>query len=116
MGHFAKIDKDNVVVQVIVADQEFIDSGIMGDPAVWMQCSYNTHGGEHVKGGTPIRKNFPGVGFTYDQTRDAFIPPKPYPSWALDEDSCLWEAPIPEPVNRTEYKWDEGRQRWVANV
>ena len=116
MGHFAQINENNVVVQVIVAEQEFINTGIMGNPNSWLQCSYNTVGGRHVSGGTPIRKNFPGAGYTYDQTKDAFIPPKPYPSWTLDEDTCLWHAPVPEPVNRTEYKWDEGRRQWVANV
>jgi hypothetical protein len=116
MGHFAKIDNDNVVVQVIVAEQDFINTGIMGNPNSWIQCSYNTHGGEHTQGGTPVRKNFPGPGYTYDSGRDAFIPPKPYPSWTLNENTCLWEAPISEPVNRTEFKWDESRQQWVANV
>jgi hypothetical protein len=116
MGHFARINEDNIVVEVIVAEQEFIDTGIMGDPSIWLQCSYNTIAGRHVAGGTQIRKNFPGPGFTYDQELDAFIPPKPYPSWTLDKDTCLWYAPVPEPVNRTEYKWDEGRQQWIANV
>ena len=91
MSHFAKIDENNIVVQVIVAEQDFIDSGAVGDPSNWIQTSYNTKGGVHVLGDTPLRKNYTGLGYTYDSVRDAFIPPKSYDSWVLNEDSCLWE-------------------------
>ena len=91
MSHFAQINQRNIVVQVIVAEQNFIDSGAMGDPSTWIQTSYNTRAGIHILGGTPLRKNFAGIGYTYDEQKDAFIPPKPYESWILNEETCLWE-------------------------
>ena len=91
MAHFAKVN-NGVVVQVIVAEPEFFDIFVDSSPGQWLQTSYNTYGGVHVNGGTPLRKNYAGLGFTYDaSTRDAFIPPKPYASWTLNEDTCLWE-------------------------
>jgi len=87
MGHFAKVE-DGIVTQVIVAEQDVIDSGLFGDG--WVQTSYNTHGGQHPEG-RPLRKNFAGLGYTYDAQRDAFIPPRPEGNWALNEDACLWE-------------------------
>ena len=107
MAHFAKINEQNIVEQVIVADQEFIDSGAVGDPSIWVQTSYNTYGGVHKTGGTPLRKNYAGIGFAYDRERDAFIPPQPYPSWTLNEETCLWESPIPYPEDGKFYSWDE---------
>lgn len=118
MAHFAKINKENIVEQVIVADQEFIDSGAVGDPTKWIQTSYNTYGGVHKTGGESLRKNFAGVGDTYDEKRDAFIPPQPYPSWVLNEDTCQWEAPTPRPddfspANNIFYDWSEEDKKWV---
>ena len=87
MGHFAKVE-DGIVTQVIVAEQDVIDGGLFGDG--WVQTSYNTHGGQHPEG-RPLRKNFAGLGYTYDAQRDAFIPPRPEGNWSLNEDTCLWE-------------------------
>lgn len=112
MSHFAKVE-NTIVTQVIVAEQDFIDSGAVGDPSLWVQTSYNTQAGVHVNGGTPLRKNFAGIGYTYDKTRDAFIPPKPYASWVLDENTCQWNSPVPRPNDGKEYQWDEGSQSWV---
>jgi hypothetical protein len=93
MSHFAKIE-NNIVTQVIVAEQDFIDTGILGDPSQWIQTSYNTRGGVHLNGGTPLRKNYAGIGYTYDSVLDAFIPPKPHASWLLNEDTCQWHPPV----------------------
>lgn len=90
MAHYAKVGDDGIVIEVIVAEQEFINSGLVGDPAKWIQTSYNTHGGQHPEG-RPLRKNFAGIGYTYDPQRDAFIPPKPVGDYVLNEDTCLWE-------------------------
>lgn len=111
MSHFAKIES-GVVTQVIVAEQDFIDSGAVGDPSQWYQTSYNTQGGEHALGGTPYRKNFAGIGYTYDAGRDAFIPPQPYPSWTVNEDTCLWEAPVAQPEGDGRFEWIESEQKW----
>lgn len=112
MGHFAKV-QDGVVTQVIVAEPEFFDTFVDSSPGEWVQTSYNTHGGVHANGGTPLRKNYAGIGFTYDKERDAFIPPKPFPSWVLNEDTCLWGAPVPYPQDGKQYKWDEPSLSWV---
>jgi len=93
MSHFAEVDSTNTVLRVIVAEQDFIDSGAVGDPKHWIQTSYNTHGGVHLNGGIPLRKNYAEAGYIYDAGRDAFIPPSPFPSWVLDETTCLWRAP-----------------------
>ena len=111
MAHFAKV-KNGKVLKVIVAEQEFVDSYIDNIPGKWIQTSYNTWGGVHKLGGTPLRKNFAGVGYTYDDTRDAFIPPKPYNSWTLNETTCLWEAPVAKPDNTKKYEWNETNQQW----
>ena len=113
MGHFAKV-VDGVVSQVIVAEPEFFDTFVDSSPGEWVQTSYNTHGGVHATGGTPLRKNYAGIGYTYDKERDAFIPPKPFPSWVLNEDTCLWDAPIPYPQDGKKYRWDEAALNWVA--
>lgn len=119
MAHFAKVE-NGIVTQVIVAEQEFIDSGAVGNPSDWVQTSYNTYGGIHYgqdgnpDGGVALRKNYAGVGFTYDPARDAFIEPQIAPSWTLDEASCRWVPPVPYP-NDTEnaYTWDEPTLSWV---
>jgi hypothetical protein len=111
MAHFAEVI-NGIVKRVIVAEQDFIDSGAVGNPSNWKQTSYNTHGGIHKLGGTPLRKNYAGINYTYDEQRDAFIPPKPYPSWNLNESTCLWDSPIPYPSDGNQYKWDETTQSW----
>lgn len=110
MAHFAKVS-NGVVIQVIVAEPEFFQTFVDTSPGEWIQTSYNTHGGQHPEG-RPLRKNYAGIGFTYDRTRDAFIPPKPYASWILNDTTCLWDAPTPMPTNGV-YTWDETTQSWV---
>lgn len=125
MSHFAKLDENNVVIFVTVGRQE--DDGKeqelcerTGD--VYRQTSYNTRGGVHYgPDGEPsadqskaLRKNYAGIGYTFDEERDAFIPPKPYPSWVLDEATCLWDAPVPYPTDGGMYVWDEAAGDWVA--
>ena len=110
MSHFAQVVND-VVTQVIVAEQDVIDTGLFGTG--WVQTSYNTHGGVHPEG-RPLRKNYAGIGYTYDNERDAFIPPKPFPSWLLNEDTCLWDAPVARPTDDKMYKWDETTGAWVV--
>jgi hypothetical protein len=110
MAHFAKIE-NGIVTQVIVAEQEFINSGLVGDG--WVQTSYNTYGGQHPEG-RPLRKNYAGIGYTYDSQRDAFIPPQPFLSWAFNEDTCQWTAPAAYPTDNKKYTWDESTISWVA--
>jgi len=112
MAHFAKVI-NGVVVDVIVAEEPFIHQR-GGDPNQWVQTSYNTHGGVHTLGGTPLRKNYAGIGYAYDSERDAFIPPKPFESWVLNEGTCLWDAPVPIPADGDNHKWDETTISWVA--
>ena len=121
MGHFAKVN-NGVVEQVIVAEQEFFDTFVDSSPGVWLQTSYNTRGGVHYDPATgepsadqskALRKNYAGIGYSYDATRDAFIPPKPYASWMLDEQTCLWNAPVPYPTDGKHYQWDEATTSWV---
>jgi hypothetical protein len=90
MSHYAQIDENNIVVNVIVAEQDFIDTGAVGNPASWIQTSYNTYANVHILGGTPLRKNYAGIGYTYDRILDAFVPPKPGEDYILDEDKCIW--------------------------
>jgi|TARA_R110000751_G_scaffold121852_1_gene222421 hypothetical protein len=120
MGHFAEIDKDGIVQRVIAAEQDFINSGVVGAANNWIQTSYNTRGGVHYApnshepdGGIALRKNYAGKGYTYDQTRDAFISPKPYPSWLFNEDSADWKPPTPYPDDEKEYSWNEDTTNWV---
>ncbi len=115
MSHFAKVE-DGVVTNVIVAEQDFIDT----QDGEWVQTSYNTRGGKHYDpdtgeedSGTPLRKNYAGIGYTYDSVKDAFIAPQPYPSWILDEDTCMWDAPVAYPDDDKYYKWDEDTTAWV---
>lgn len=118
MSHFAKIDENNIVVQVIVAEQDFINTGAVGDPANWIQTSYNTRGGIHYgqdgqpDDGVALRKNFAGKGYTYDADRDAFIPPRPFASWSLNEDTCLWDSPVAYPTDGQYYVWNEDTTSW----
>lgn len=106
MAHFAKV-VDGIVKQVIVAEQDVIDS--FSDSNLWIQTSYNTLKGEHLLGGTPLRKNFAGVGFTYDSKRDAFIPPSPFRNWVLNEETCVYEAPqaIPSVQDNQRARWSD---------
>ena len=113
MSHFAKIDENNTVIEVIVIEQDVVDTGLFGDPSSWIQTSYNTSGGVHKLGGTPLRKNYAGIGYTYDSTRDAFIPAKPFNSWTLNEDTCLYEAPTLMPTDGKMYSWSEDTLSWV---
>ena len=114
MAHYAKVDQGRVL-KVIVADEDYINSFVDTEPGNWIRTSYNTRGGIHTLGGTPLRKNFAGVGYTYDAQRDAFIPPKEFNSWVLNETTCLWEAPVAHPNSNGEgYKWNESTTSWDA--
>jgi len=120
MAHFAKV-VNGVVSQVIVAEPEFFDTFVDSSPGTWIQTSYNTRGGIHYSpetgepdGGVALRKNYAGIGFTYDATRDAFYAPQPYPSWTLNEDSCVWEPPVAYPTDGELYNWNEETQSWDA--
>ena len=120
MAHFAKV-VNGVVSQVIVAEPEFFDTFVDSSPGTWIQTSYNTRGGIHYSpetgepdGGVALRKNYAGIGFTYDAVRDAFYAPQPYPSWTLNEDSCVWEPPVAYPTDGELYNWNEDTQSWDA--
>jgi len=110
LSHYAKIE-NGIVVQVIVAEEDFIATGALGDPANFVQTSYNTHGGKHPED-RPLRKNYAGLGYAYDEQRDAFIPPQPFASWLLNEDTCLWDAPVAMPTDDKKYAWDEESVSW----
>jgi len=122
MAHFAKINESNIVTQVVVVNdsdgnndtdgQNFLNN-LFKTTHTWKKTSYNTYGNTHRLGGTPYRKNFASVGFTYDSSRDAFIEPKPYDSWTLDETTCLWEPPVAYPSDGKSYEWDEDNRQWV---
>jgi hypothetical protein len=135
MAHFAKLDENNVVIEINGLSNDEIDpnneeeSGIAwlnnwaGQVFNWKQVSFGTRGGKHydpytseVDDKPALRKNYPSPGFTYDPIRDAFIPPKPYPSWLLNEDTCLWEAPSPYPRDGFMYTWDEETVSWVDDL
>jgi hypothetical protein len=114
MSYFAKVNDNNIVEQVIVAESaEWCETNIGG---TWLQTSYNTSGGVHHAGGTPLRKNYAGIGYIYDAERDAFIAPNPYASWLLNEDTCLWEPPVPKPTDGKIYEWDEATLSWVEQT
>jgi len=131
MAHFAKLGVGNIVERVAIVSNDIATTEQEGmnflnnlykSRDVWKQTSYNTQGGIHLSGGTPFRKNYAGIGYTYDQTRDAFIPPKPYNSWVLNEETCRWEPPIPQPEltqeqidNNNYYTWNETNQTWDLN-
>ena len=121
MAHFAKLNENNLVIFVTVGRDE--DNGKEDELSArtgqtYKQTSYNTHGGVHSLGGTPFRKNYAGIGYTYDSQRDAFIPPKPFNSWVLDENTCLWNSPVPYPTDLgtpeapKRYTWNEETKSW----
>jgi hypothetical protein len=126
MASFAKIGLNNKIIEVlsvvneVLHDSNGIEQEVIGIDfltkltgyPVWKQTSYNTHGGVHDNGGTPLRKNHAGIGYTYDETRDAFIAPKPFNSWVLNEDTCIWEAPVARPQDDNKYKWNEQTLSW----
>lgn len=120
MAHFARVI-NGIVTEIVVAEADFIESGAVGDPKEWVQTSYNTRGGVHYVPDTTqpsedqtkaLRKNYAIIGGAYSVELDAFIPIKPFPSWVLDEQTCLWEAPIPKPEDGHVYEWDEDAQQW----
>jgi len=124
MSHFAQV-KNGIVTGVIVAEQDFIDSGLVGDPKEWIQTSYNTRGGVHYKPDSDepsedqskaLRGNYAGIGYVYDDTHDVFYSPQPYPSWILNTTTWLWEAPTPYPVGKSGYDWDEITKQWVLII
>ena len=126
MAAFAEIDALKKVIRVLALDDKdtqdkhgneveavgvkYLNKAFGG---TWLRTSYNTQGGVHKLGGTPFRKNFAGIGFTYDETRDAFIPPQNYPSWTINEDTCIWEAPVAYPGDGKVYEWNELDKSWV---
>ena len=126
MASFAKIGLNSKVIQVLSVDNKVLQdsNGVEQESigidfltkltgwSIWKQTSYNTYGGVHKNSGTPLRKNFAGIGYTYDEDRDAFIPPKPFNSWNLNEDTCLWEAPVARPLDEKIYNWNEENQTW----
>ena len=132
MASFAKLNSDNIVERVesvvneVITDNNGIEQEQLGiqflktlyneQEAIWKQTSYNTHGGVHSNGGTPFRKNFAGIGYTYDSQRDAFIPKKPYNSWILNEETCNWNAPISYPNDGQRYNWNEETQSWTLQT
>jgi len=129
MAHFAEIDKHNKVIRVVVinnadilvngveSEEKGIDfcSNLFGG-TLWKQTSYNTYKGQHNSEGVPFRKNYAAFGYSYDHTRDAFVPPQPYPSWILDEETCIWEAPVSTPDNGQMYQWNEEITNWELRV
>ena len=122
MAHFSKLGTGNIVERVEVVSNDIATDEQTGvdflndlykTRDVWKKTSYNTKGGVHLLGGTPFRKNYGGIGYTYDQTKDAFIPPKPFDSWILNETTCLWEPPVAYPSDGKDYEWDESSKSWV---
>ena len=111
MSHFAKVE-NGIVTQVIVAEQDVIDSGLFGTG--WVQTSYNTKAGQHPEG-RPLRKNYAGIGYTYDRVNDVFYAPQPFPSWVLNQNIWTWESPIPYPTDENNYIWDENKLQWVID-
>ena len=126
MSSFAKIGLNNKVIEVlsvaneVLQDSNGVEQEVNGIDfltkltgwSIWKQTSYNTLAGEHKLGGTPFRKNHAAIGYTYDEDRDAFIPPKPYPSWTLNETTCLWTPPTTKPTDDNDYEWNETNQTW----
>ena len=130
MAHFAKLDQNNIVVTInVVHNSELLIDGAENEQKGinflntffntsdnWKQTSYNTQGGVHKLGGTPFRKNYAGIGYTYNEDKDAFIPPQPYSSWTLNNDTCQWEAPVAYPDDDKEYQWNEETTNWVERT
>jgi len=127
MSHYAEVDNNNIVQRVLVVESDVIQRGTFGEPSNWIKTSYNMKGGVyHDETNTPAkdqsvingdkarqRKNYAGVGFTYDKTMDAFIPPNPFPSWILNKGTCLWDAPVASPDDGKRYTWDEPNTKWI---
>lgn len=122
MAHYAFLDENNIVTEVIVGrnENETVDGIVDWElyygefrGQVCKRTSYNTYGGQHLGGGTPFRKNYACIGYLYDAIRDAFIPPKPYPSWFLDETTCQWNPPVAYPTDEKDYRWDESTTSWI---
>jgi hypothetical protein len=123
MSHFAQISSDNIVLRVIVAEQDFIDSGVVGDPSEWLQTSYNTKGGIHYNPitGEPddevaLRGNYASPGYIYDPENDVFYEPQPYPSWTISAPTWTWQAPKPMPIDGKIYRWNEEQLDWIEVV
>jgi hypothetical protein len=122
MAHYAQIDTENIVIGVVVVPEEHDHRGQdylvddLGLSGTWIKTSYNTSAGNHSGGGEPFRKNYAAIGHVFDAGRDAFIPPKPFPSWSLNEESCLWESPTPMPLDEKIYEWDEAAAEWIERV
>jgi hypothetical protein len=122
MAHFAEIDENNIVTRVLVVGDDQEDRGQefladdLGFGGTWKKTSYNTQGGVHALGGAPFRKNYAGIGYLYDAERDAFIPPRPFASWILNEDTCLWEAPVAYPTDGEYYLWNEQTLSWEQRL
>jgi len=112
MSHFAKVE-NGIVTEVLVIEQDMIDSGHFGHASLWKQTSYNTHGNQHPDG-RPLRGNYAGIGYTYDEEHDVFYAPQPFPSWTLSHTTWLWEPPVPYPNDGQPYNWDETTKSWVA--
>jgi len=121
MSHYAKVE-NGIVTQVIVAEADFISTGALGDPASWIQTSYNTRGGVHYgadgqpDSGEALRANYAGVGYTYDPTNDVFHAPQPYPSWTISAPTWLWEPPVAYPTDGQQYTWDENSKTWILST
>ena len=120
MSHFAKIE-NGVVSEVIVIEQDVLNSGLWGDPSLWVQTSYNTRGNIHYApdsntpdGGVALRGNYAGIGYIYDKEYDVFYAPQPFPSWTLNQSTWLWEPPVPMPIDDKIYQWDETLENWVS--
>jgi len=113
MSHYAKV-VDGKVTQVIVAEADFFNTFVDTSPGTWIQTSYNTIGNKHTQGGTSLRGNYAGIGYTYDQAHDVFYAPQPFPSWTLNQSTWTWEAPMAMPADGKQYKWDETTKYWVA--
>jgi hypothetical protein len=131
MAHFAKLGSGNIVEKIIVVNDSVIKDNngleqeqlgvdfinqLYNTQDIWKKVSYNTVKGIHLLGGTPFRKNYPGIGYIYDENRDAFIAPKPFNSWTLNEDTCVWESPIPYPEDGDVYNWDEETLTWIKVI
>jgi hypothetical protein len=115
MSHYAKV-VDGKVMQVIVAEADFFTNFVDSSPGTWIQTSYNTIGNKHTLGGTPLRGNYAGIGYTYDATNDMFYAPQPYASWLLNKDTWMWEAPIAKPTDDKFYDWNEDSKSWVEII
>lgn len=113
MSHFAKVT-NGIVTQVIVAEKDFFKTFVDSSAGDWIQTSYNTIGGKHTQGGTPLRGNYAGIGYTYDRTNDVFYPPQPYPSWTIEAPTWTWTPPVPYPTDDNRYNWDETTKTWVV--